>query len=154
LICKSCEVDKCESDFPVRNDRSGRLRPYCRKCASDIQRARYWSHRRDKPFLHRCSRAGTRATSLGVPFNLTPEYLEGIWTGCCPVIGVGLNLITDRRDEYAAELDRFDPRLGYVQGNVNWISRKANRLKNNVTIEVLEELIDWMKSVRDKSNIR
>jgi len=151
MICQGCKVDKPKEEFPARNDRSGRLRPYCRVCAADAQRARYESHRTTKPFKHRCTRAKTRAGSLDVPFDLTPEYLESIWTGRCPVLDLPLNLYTDRKDELAAELDRYLPELGYVQGNVNWLSRKANRIKSNSSIEVHERMLIWMKDVRDGS---
>ena len=153
MLCNSCNTDKDESEFPVRNDRSGKLRPYCKTCANEIQKARYKSHRSKNPFLHRCTRAKSRAKHLGVPFDLTPNYLESIWTGACPILGVDLNLVTDRSDEHAAELDRFIPELGYVEGNVHWLSRKANRIKNNTSIEVLENLLEWMKDVEDKSDL-
>tara|TARA_R110002020_G_scaffold203484_2_gene407159 strand:- start:141 stop:407 length:267 start_codon:yes stop_codon:yes gene_type:complete len=88
---------------------------------------------------------------LNVPFDLTPEYLNSVWTGFCPVRGVALNLVTDRKDEDAAELDRFNPNMGYVKGNVHWLSRKANRLKNNTSVEDLENLLGWMRKVKDES---
>ena len=65
------------------------------------------------------------------------------------MLGVSLNLVTDRSDEYAAELDRFNPDLGYVKGNVHWLSRKANRIKNNTSVEILENLLKWMRNVAD-----
>lgn len=150
-VCQGCGESRNESDFPVRNDRSGRLRPYCKDCRNDVQRARYKHHRTTKPFLHRCTRAKSRAKSLSVAFDLTPEYLESIWTGYCPIRGVELKLDTNRKDEDAAELDRFDPDLEYVQGNVHWMSRKANRLKNNTSIEDLESLLNWMNEVMNES---
>ena len=145
--CRGCEEEFPLGDFPLRKDRSNRRRPYCRFCMLDAQRARYKKHKRDEPFKHRCARARTRARSLGVPFDLTPEYLESLWTGKCPVRGVVLNLDTDRRDENAAELDRFNPDKGYTKGNVHWLSRKANRLKNNVSRKELINLLEWMEDV-------
>ena len=149
MLCQSCSKDKEPKDFPVRKDRSGRLRPYCKDCANNQQKARYTSHRKNNPFLHRCTRAKNRAKGLGLPFDLTPEYLKEIWTGECPILKVDINLVTDRSDEHAAELDRFDPELGYVKGNVHWLSRKANRIKNNTSVEILENLLKWMKNVSD-----
>lgn len=149
MLCRGCSKEKDPKDFPVRKDRSGKLRPYCRDCANELQKARYTAHRKNNPFLHRCTRAKNRAKGLGVPFDLTSEYLREIWTGKCPVLNVDLNLVTDRSDEYAAELDRFDPELGYVKGNVHWLSRKANRIKNNTSVEILENLLEWMKNVSD-----
>ena len=146
MVCRSCEKDKPIDSFPVRKDRSGRRRPYCSECANNAQRARYNSHKKNSPFLHRCTRAKSRASRLKVPFDLTPEYLESIWTGICPVMNVPIDLHTNRKDELAAELDRFNPELGYTQGNVAWLSRKANRIKNNTSVELLERLLEWMKN--------
>jgi len=36
--------------------------------------------------------------------------------------------------------------LGYVKGNIKFISYKANRIKNDSTVEILENLIKYMKS--------
>lgn len=145
MICRGCDLDKEAAEFPVRNDRSGRLRPYCYTCANNISRARYVNHRHTAPFKHRCTRAKARAQSLKVPFDLTPEYLETLWTGMCPVLNVPISLLEQRDNEHAAELDRFIPDKGYVVGNVAFLSRRANRLKNNVTTKELQLLIDWMK---------
>lgn len=145
--CQSCQEIKDVSEFPVRNDRSGRLRPYCRNCANSVERSRYDYHKRSNPFRHKATRAKSRAASLGVPFDLTPEHLEEIWTGFCPVFGVKLEWDTSRKDENAAELDRLVPSRGYVIENVSFISRRANRLKNNVTSVELRRLLEWMEKL-------
>lgn len=150
-ICRGCEESLPLSEFPIRKDRSGKLRPYCRTCVNDITRSRYDRHRRDSPFKLKCTRAKARSKSLNVPFDLTPEYLESIWTGICPVSKQEIFLHErDRSDEYAAELDRFKPELGYVKGNVHFLSRRVNRLKNNVTTKELEELLEWMRIYENK----
>jgi len=145
MICKGCLRDKTETEFTERKDRSGKRRPYCVTCQNDIVRARYAAHRRNQPFKLRCSRAKSRAANLKVPFDLTPEYLRSIWTGYCPILKCLIKWETDRKDEHAAELDRHIPALGYVKGNVTFLSRKANRLKNNSSIEELTSLLEWMK---------
>lgn len=147
--CQSCNQEKEEVDFPVRNDRSGRLRPYCKKCVANISKARYVHYRNTNPFLHKVTRARSRSQSLGVPFNLDVEYLESIWTGMCPVLHVPISLTSKREDEDSAELDRFVPELGYVKGNVNFLSRRANRLKNSASVKELENLVFWMKHFED-----
>lgn len=146
MICQSCEIDKDENLFPERKDRSGRRRPYCKECSNNIARARYESHKRVSPFLLKCSRAKTRSKHLKVPFDLTPEYLESLWTGFCPITNQPMELYGDRTDEKIAELDRFIPNKGYVKGNVSFISRKMNRIKNNVDLEELRKLCSWMEN--------
>ena len=37
------------------------------------------------------------------------------------------------------------PDKGYVKGNVHWISRRANRIKSDATVEELEKIISYMK---------
>jgi hypothetical protein len=145
MQCKACLKEQADEEFPMRNDSSNRRRPYCYACAAEAQKSRYKNHRLTQPFKLRCSRARARARALGVPFDLTPEYLESIWTGVCPIFGVPISWSTDRTDEAAAELDRFIPAKGYVQGNVSFLSRKANRIKNNVSLEEIEFLAKWMK---------
>lgn len=150
MICRGCSIDRELDLFPARNDRSGRLRPYCYQCANIISRARYDTHKRTMPFKLKCSRAKARSIKLNLDFDITPEYLESIWTGVCPVFGIPIYLYgKDRSDEFAAELDRFIPNKGYVKGNVHFLSRRANRLKNNVTSKELRQLLDWMEKHED-----
>lgn len=148
--CSSCLEAKSQSCFSERKDRSGRLRPYCKECSKNIQRARYSVYKREQPFKLKATRARSRAQSLKVPYDLDAEYLESIWTGTCPVFHTKIYLHEkDRADEFAAELDRFIPDKGYVKGNVHFLSRRANRLKNNVTVKELRQLIEWMKKHED-----
>lgn len=144
-LCKSCGFLKELVEFPVRKDKNNILRPYCKDCAKDIVRARYNGHRKNNPFLHKSTRARSRAQYLKVPFNLDQQYLESIWTGVCPVFGIEIFINERNRvDEQAAELDRFIPEKGYVKGNVTFLSRRANRLKNSATVQEIEQLFKWM----------
>ena len=145
--CKCCEESKSVDNFPSRYDNSGRIRPYCKECAKDSQKSRYKAHKRDSYFKLKSSRARSRSQYLKVPFDLDAGYLESIWTGFCPVTGVPLEKNTDRVNETAAELDRLVPEKGYVKGNVAFLSRKINRIKNNSNLIELEKLVEWMKCV-------
>lgn len=86
-----------------------------------------------------------------MPYDLDQEYLESIWTGECPVSGVKLDKEAERADGGAAELDRINPALGYTKGNVAFLSRKMNRVKSDVSIEELENLLRWMKLMSKKN---
>ena len=144
LKCVKCKEVKNINEFVYRPDRH-KYRKECKLCRNGRERTNYEKHRKTKPFLHRCTRAKTRATSLNVPFDLTPDYLESIWTGKCAVFETEINLATERNNESAAELDRIIPKLGYTIGNVCWLSRRANRLKNNAALEELKTLLEWME---------
>ncbi len=144
MLCKGCQKDLAESEFPIRKDRSNRLRPYCHECTRNIRIARYRYHKLTEPFKNKCTRIKARAIAANVPFDLTPEYLESIWTGTCPVLNIPIEMDVGVEKEHSAELDRFFPSLGYVKGNVTFLSRRINRIKGDATLEELEKLIKWM----------
>ena len=43
-------------------------------------------------------------------------------------------------------IDRLIPELGYIKGNVNVISLRANIIKNNATKDELIKIANWMES--------
>ena len=87
---------------------------------------------------------------LKIPTDIDGDYLEAIWTGVCPVFNVQLNVpMLDARghgSHNTAHLDRKDPDLGYVKGNVFWISGRANRIKYNATVEELSSILQYMRA--------
>ncbi|UEM46813.1 HNH endonuclease [Streptomyces phage Targaryen] len=149
MKCIRCTLDKPEEDFPARTEkyRTGKRRTTCKLCVAEQQRERYVRYKLNSYFKYKVKRAKVRANDCGVPFDLTPEYLESIWTGVCPILGVDLDREADRLDEKAPELDRFIPEKGYTQGNVAFISRRANRFKSDATVGEIERVLEWMKKV-------
>jgi hypothetical protein len=45
------------------------------------------------------------------------------------------------------------PELGYVQGNVTFMSTRMNRLKNDATLNELQSLCDWLKQTKGEQNV-
>ena len=95
--------------------------------------------------------ARSRAKRDNVPFSLTKEYLLSIATDECPVFhtpfewgvsGLGKGHMKDN----CPTLDRILPELGYVEGNVAFISHRANRLKDNGTMQEHYDIADWIWS--------
>ena len=100
------------------------------------------------------SDAKFRAKRKGLPFDITTEYIESIATDKCPIFhtdfvwgasgkGVGIN-----RGPHGPSLDRVIPSLGYVEGNVVFISMIANRIKNDATEKELYAVADWLHDKR------
>jgi len=92
-----------------------------------------------------------RAKRDSVPFALTKTYLISIATDECPVFhtpfewgpsGKGCGYAKDN----GPTLDRIEPELGYVEGNVAFISYRANRLKDNGTMQDHYDIADWIWS--------
>lgn len=80
--------------------------------------------------------ARRRALAKGVLFQLSPEDI--MIPERCPLLGC---LLEQGDRDNAPTLDRIDPSKGYVANNVWVISMKANRIKNNATVEELEQLV-------------
>lgn len=149
--CRKCKKDYPTSDFSFRSERQS-YRAICGKCRRDAQKERYNTHRTHSWFKLKCTRARSRSQHIKVPFDLTPEYLKNIWTGKCPVTGIALLQDVPRNHPQLAELDRMIPELGYVKGNVAFISARMNRLKNDATLEELQALCNWIKQTKGKQN--
>jgi hypothetical protein len=65
----------------------------------------------------------------------------------CPLLGIELDLYAKPMANGLPSLDRIDPDKGYVRGNVQIISWRANRLKNNATIEEMRLMTAGMERV-------
>jgi hypothetical protein len=102
--------------------------------------------------LHICNFVGSakrRAKRDGVPFNITGEYLLTIAPDECPVFHTpfewGLSgLGRGHAKPNGPTLDRIEPHLGYVEGNVAFISYRANRLKDDGTMQEHYDIADWI----------
>lgn len=84
-----------------------------------------------------------RARKKGIPFDIELSDLEVPDT--CPVLGVPMV----RKTPYAPSIDRIIPDAGYVRGNVQVISKKANTMKQDATRDELLKFADWI--INDKN---
>jgi hypothetical protein len=101
----------------------------------------------DNPSRYLHILAKSRAKKNGVYFNLLPEDI--VIPTHCPALGIKLELSHGKYATNASPtLDRFIPELGYIPGNVTVISKKANRLKGDGTLQELECLVTWMKGLK------
>jgi len=95
-----------------------------------------------------------RAKLKNMPFNLTIEHIESIATDECPVFkmpfvwGFSGKGNGNSNGPNAPSLDRVIPELGYVEGNVVFISHLANKIKQDVTEKELYAVADWLHDKR------
>ena len=90
--------------------------------------------------------ARTRARVHGIEFDLTKEDI--IIPEVCPYLDVPITRIQGQgRQDYNPSLDRIDPTKGYIKSNIEVISDKANRMKNNATTA---ELLTFAKNILAK----
>lgn len=92
--------------------------------------------------------------------DLTLEYLKETWDnqkGLCGLTGVPMEIrvsTTDVRNNsrtplYGASLDRIDSNVGYMQGNIQFVCKGANLMKNNHTNE---DALLFIKMIKEATN--
>lgn len=106
---------------------------------------REWRRRNPECILvHSAKR---RAKAKGIEFDLTTKTCPKV-PEFCPILGIKLEMRPDGvKGPWNASptLDRIDPNMGYTVDNVRVISFQANRMKSDMTIEMLERLISYMR---------
>lgn len=137
-VCVQCKVYKDFSNYhKLKAGRFG-YNTICKDCRKPISTQQYAKVSLEARILQR---AKTRAVRKGLEFNL--ELSDIVIPKACPIFGTSF-VYGD--NDYAASLDRVDSTKGYIKGNVQVISNKANRIKNNVTTKELEKLLNYMKN--------
>ena len=143
--CKTCGETKPVSEFCKNRSRPTGIHSECKECMR--------KYRMSRPFYNILNNARKRARVRDIPFNLTEEYLESIWTGVCPVFQTRLDLPNHGGTAVSPtkpSLDRLVPDKGYVPGNVIWISFKANTIKSDATSEEVQAVATWLQQTEEE----
>jgi hypothetical protein len=83
------------------------------------------------------------AKRRNIEFNLTMTELNYLsFPLSCPILDVPLDY--KKHTEYSPSIDRIDNSKGYIDGNIQVVSIKANRMKNSATES---ELIKFAQNV-------
>ncbi len=83
------------------------------------------------------------AKKRNLTFDITKEYIYHIFISQqekCILSGVDISLIKPR----TASLDRIDSRLGYIKGNIQWVHKDVNVMKQDMSDE---EFIEWCRKI-------
>ena len=120
--------------------RNGKLytRPDCPRCEADRVAAFQLAH----PIRNLITKARNRAKGVNLPCTITEDDLS--LPALCPVFGVPLVAGKGVCTGWSPTIDRIDTRLGYIPGNVQVISHKANTMKHNATPHQLIQFAKWI----------
>lgn len=149
-VCDVCNVEKnlCQfSLFDKTRKTSIERKTTCKNCSAAIRekekRNRDWKVDAAKLLYRniksRCKRIG-REFSIDLEDISIPEK--------CPVFGFELKREDKKTWMTAPSVDRIDSSKGYIKGNVTVVSRRANILKRDATVEELELLSNYYKTLR------
>lgn len=108
-----------------------------------------WGVREDSEFYDSKRRKyrnkKANALSKGIEWDL--PFGSITWPEMCPILGITLDYFNESRVDTSPSFDRIDPTKGYVVGNVQVISFRANRIKNDGTQEELEKIAAYLRSL-------
>jgi t-SNARE complex subunit (syntaxin) len=149
-ICKECNQSLNLNKFSLieKWDANSGTKNTCKKCSIKIRQTeklnRDWkvdaARLLYKNIKSRCKRMG-REFSIELEDITIPEK--------CPVFGFELKRENRETWMCAPSVDRIDSSKGYIKGNVTVVSRRANILKRDATLEELEQLFNYYKTLRN-----
>jgi len=149
-ICKECNQSLNLNKFSLieKWNPNSDTKNTCKKCSIKIKQTeklnRDWkvdaAKLLYKNIKSRCKRIG-REFSIELEDIIIPEK--------CPVFGFDLKREDRQTWMCAPSVDRIDSSKGYIKGNVTVVSRRANILKKDATLEELEQLFNYYKTLRN-----
>ena len=87
------------------------------------------------------------ANAKRVGWEWTIQFGDLIWPTHCPILGMELDYFAAGRQENSPSFDQIDSGKGYVNGNVQIISWRANRIKNDGTAEEHRKIAEYLESL-------
>ena len=73
-----------------------------------------------------------RARKRGLPCTIT--LIDIVIPAICPVLKIPIKFVPGEHSDATPSLDMIDIRLGYIPGNVQVISGRANRIKSDCSV--------------------
>ena len=121
--------DKCRLYYHNNLERTPEYKKEMSKRVSKY----FLDRKQTDPISHILFRCRDNAAKKGYEYNLCREDIT--IPEFCPLLGIRLTY----NDVWSTpSIDRIDPKKGYVKDNVWIISRKANVMKQDVSIELLQ----------------
>lgn len=150
-ICAKCGIEKPVEEFQRRTDTRNGRQSRCKPCRKEYAAERYLANRehllnlnhewidrvkREEPERMLVQSARQRAKRRGIPFTITMKDI--VIPERCPVLGIPLERGTRTHHAASPSIDEVVPGLGYIPGNVQVISHKANAMKRDANPEELQ----------------
>ena len=93
------------------------------------------------------NRLKASAKKRNIPFNLTLTDMHQIgFPITCPILGIPIRFNRGSIQDDSISFDRIDSTKGYELDNIQIISWRANKLKNNASLEELKKISEFTNS--------
>ena len=169
--CSKCGLEKNYSEFFKDNHLKSGYRADCKECHLIVQKL-YKDNNHDKIEQKRKEHqnipevrkrinqrsvnwnknniektlligAKKRAKNKKIDFDISIEDITVPVN--CPILGIPI-IRSDKKLSYnSPTIDRIDSSKGYIKGNIQVISHRANTLKSNASLEEVEKIYNWFK---------
>ena len=139
-ICEcKCGIIKTISGGSLKNGASRSCRKcYCRSQKRIVNKT-YWHNTKGS------------AKKRNLEFDITLEYITDLLINQdfkCALSGVEIKLanttVEQKQGKGTASLDRKDSSKGYIKGNVQWVHKKVNIIKWDMT---QDEFVGWCEKI-------
>lgn len=149
--CFTCKQRKTKYDFYRNTFRPDGLLENCKECHKKICKDKYSTV---KGFLTHLNSV-VKSRSKLIPYNLTANYLIGLYKeqkGFCALSGLKMQRLIGKGRKYNnISIDRIDPKLGYIKGNIQLVCDRFNIMKHLFSSE--EFLSACETVVKHKANV-
>ena len=139
--CSGCKTKLSIDQFAKKKNKNGTtLDYYCYKCRAILAMR--------QGVICRSKREGNDSKEI------TQEYIKSLVTTQCPVFDIPLQYGGGDQRDNSATIDAIIHNKGHIKGNLKVISKKANTIKNNSTMEEMEMLVNalqkWKSPIVDE----
>lgn len=152
--CKKCENWIDLSNFSTRickGKENLQVREICKDCSvKSIKNNSLYSTSEYRKLLYRrnitkhlLQNAKIRSKSKNLDFSLNIEDI--IIPETCPLLNIPIIISENKVSDNSPNLDRINNNKGYIKDNIWIISKKANTIKNNATIQEIELLLNNLR---------
>lgn len=148
--CKMCQNVRSRI-WAAKNSERVKTTRLTYRARDDVKllRCQYEKNRRRKNPVHNLfKRVERRCREIGIPFYLREEDVVIPWL--CPVLGIELS--QDGTKDQLPTIDRIDPNGVYSKENIIVMSMRANRIKNDASLDELKKIILFLERLYEREH--
>lgn len=139
--CGKCLLIKNFSEFRKNKNSAFGYSYFCKEC----DKQRIYTRDKRKVLLNAAKK---RAKDQNLEFNL--DINDIVLPIKCPILDIELVFNKYNACDNSYSIDRIEPNKGYIKGNIQIISFKANTIKNNASLLEIEKVYLYMKQYQQR----
>jgi len=163
LVCKKCTAERLRKSYLDNRERilkrakayyannrekiDNYKKKYRETNKEELSRKQRILYEKD-PMMWILPKAKQRAMKKGLEFSINKEDI--IIPKYCPILGIELKSCGLGGGDSSPSIDRINPKKGYTKDNIQVISIRANRIKNDASIEELRKIATFLENLTNE----